>query len=194
MMSILIDVIRGLFGAKPDTDKDDFANLDPSDPADVWRANHDIDRAERAGDVTVAYRKHGIKNEDHWEQVQASFNRRHGETPEYALAAATVSFNAQVERLSQPDQGPVTYRMPSEYLEPVEGFGLDTLAIAKARAEYQGPEALAQMGMDTATLGRVEAGWAARMGGSADPTAAGMLKGLYHTYTVQARAVLSGGK
>ncbi len=192
-MSILIDVIRSIFGLGPAAEKDDFATLNPDDPEAFWRADHDIDQAERAGDITVGYRKHGVKNEAHWEQVRASFFRRHGKTPEYSLAASTANFKAQLEELANPGPQGGGYRMPQEYLEPVEGVGLDRLAIAKARLELQGPAALTPMGMDPVKLGRVEAGWSARMGGTADPTAAGILGGLYHTYLQQARATVSGG-
>ncbi|MEM6989026.1 MAG: hypothetical protein AAF721_00970 [Myxococcota bacterium] len=188
-----MDVIRGILGMGAAAEKDDFANLNPQDPVAYWRADHDIDQAERAGDVTVAYRKYGIRNESHWEQVQASFYRKHGHTPEYSLAASTANFMAQVEELAKPGEGGACYRMPQEYLAPVEGVGLDVLALAKTRAELQGPGALSAMGMDAAKLGRIEAGWGARMGGSADPTAAGMLNGLYHTYLQQARASLTAG-
>ncbi len=190
-MSILIDIIRSMIGLGTSAEKDDFANINPDDPEAFWRAEHDIDQAERAGDITTGYRKYGVKNESHWEQVQASFFRRHGKTPEYSLGASTANFKAQLEELSSDSGGGATYRMPQEYLEPVEGVWLDKLAIAKVRAELQGPQALAQMGMDEAKLGRVEAGWGARMGGSADPMAAGMLNGLYHTYLQQARATVS---
>ena len=191
-MSIFIDIIRGILGMGAAAEKDDFANIDPDDPVAYWRADHDIDQAERAGDITVGYKKYGIKNADHWDQVKASFYRRHGKTPEYSLAASTANFWANLEELQGGrDGGQVSYRMPQEYLEPVEGVWLDKLAIAKTRYELQGDAGLAQMGMDAGKLGRVEAGWNARMGGSADPTAAGMLGGLYHTYIQQARATLS---
>jgi|GEM_PF-1546218 len=192
-MGILIDVIRGIFGLGPAAEKDDFANLSPDDIEGYWRADYDIDQAERAGDITVGYRKYGIKNEAHWEQVKGSFFRRHGETPEFALGASTANFKAQMEELSSPSAEGSGYRMPTEYLEPVEGISLDRLAIAKVRAEMQGPAALTQMGMDAGKLQRVEAGWGARMGGNADPLAANILGGLYHTYQQQVRAVLSRG-
>ncbi len=190
-MSILIDMIRGILGLGAAAPKDEFGGLNPDDPEALWRADHDIDQAERAGDITAGYRLHGIKNEAHWEQVQASFFRRHGHTPEYSLAASTANFKAQLESLRNPEPGGVPYILPQGYFDPVEGVGLDRLAIAKARMEIQGPAAVVQMGLDPATLGRVEAGWSARMGAGADPTAAAMLGGLYHTYLLQARAVVS---
>jgi hypothetical protein len=192
-MSIFIDIIRGMLGMGAAAEKDDFANLDPDDPVGFWRAEAEIDQAERAGDITVGYRKFGIRNEEHWDQVKGSFFRRHGTTPEYSLAASTANFQIQLEELGAGGPGGVAYRMPPEYLEPVEGVWLDKLAIAKTRHELQGDAGLAQMGMDAAKLGRVEAGWNARMGGGADPTAAGMLGGLYHTYIRQARAALTRG-
>jgi len=190
-MSIWMDMIRGILGLKAGAPKDDFAGLDGNDPESYWRASHDIDQAERAGDISKGYAKHGVRNEAHWDQVQASFHRRHGETPEYSLAASTANFKAQLEELAAPDDGRPPYHLEPTYLQPVEGMSLDRLAIAKVRHEIGGDAGLSQAGIDAAGLARIEAGWSARMGGSADPIAAAMLGGLYHTYLAQARAVLS---
>ena len=100
------------------------------------------------------------------------------------------NFKQQMAELATPGEDGSAYRMPTEYLEPVEGISLDRLAIAKVRSEVQGPAALAPMGLDPAKLQRVEATWNARMGGNADPTAAGILGSLYFTYMQQARAAL----
>lgn len=188
-MSIVIDMIRGILGLGPAAPKDEYANLKPGDLEAYWAALNEIDQAERDGDITVGYRKFGIKNAEHWEAVQATFVRHHGESPEFSLAASTASFKQQMASTMSSDG--YGYKMPAEYLEPVEGISLDKLALAKVRMEMQGPAALSALGMDAAKLGRVEAGWNARMGGNADPTAAAILGGLYHTFLTQVRAVLS---
>ncbi len=190
-MGIIIDIIRGMLGLGPAAPKDEYANLAPNDLEAYWQAHNDIDQAERAGDITAGFRKHGLKDEAHWERVQATFVRHHGEKPEFSLAASTANFKQQMADLATPGADGSAYRMPSEYLEPVEGISLDRLAIAKVRSEVQGPAALASMGLDPTKLQRIEATWNARMGGSADPTAAGILNSLYFTYVQQVRAVLA---
>ncbi len=192
-MSIFIDIIRGMLGLGAAPPKDDFANLNPDDLEAYWTASEEIDRAERAGNVHTAYAKYGIKNESHWDEVMGSFVRRHGQTPEFSLAASTASFRMQLADLSQPTEGGVAYRMPSEYLEPVDGVSLDKLVIAKVKTEgmqqAQRDAALASLGLDVDRFTRADQGWSARMGGNSDPTAAAMLSGLYHTYDAQVRAV-----
>jgi hypothetical protein len=187
-MGTIIDIIRSILGLGP---KDEYGGLTPGDLEAYWCASNDIDQAERDGDISVGLRKHGMKSEDHWERVQSTFARLHGDSPEFSLAAATANFKQQMAELATPDADGSAYRMPSEYLEPVEGISLDRLALAKVRTEVQGPAALTPMGLDASKLQRIESAWTARMGGSADPTAASILSSLYSAYVQQIRAALT---
>lgn len=191
-MSLLIDMIRGILGLGAGAPKDDFAGLDPTDLEAYWQVHNELDKVERAGgDMKAVYSRFGLRNESHWEMVQATFVRKYGDTPEFSLAVSTANFKDQLKDLSNPNDDGFGYRMPEEYLTPVEGVTLDKLALAKVRHEMQGDAGLASMGLDAGKFGRIEAGWGARMGGNADPTASGMLNSLYFTYLQQVRAVLN---
>ncbi|MEM6296948.1 MAG: hypothetical protein AAGA54_37130 [Myxococcota bacterium] len=193
-METLIAIVRGLLGLGPGQPKDDWAGLPPHDLVAYWTASETIDAAEREGNVDEAYEQFGIKSESHWEAVQATVVRHHGSSPEFSLAATTASFNRQVAEMAQPRDG-VGYQIPAEYLAPVDGVTLDKLILAKAKTERLPPAqrgaALAKLGLDPQRLAKADQGWSARMGGKADPMAASILSGLYHTYDAQVRATMN---
>lgn len=193
-MEILISIIRGMLGLGPAKPKDHYAGLPPGDLEAYWTAHGAIDEAERAGNKQAAFTQFGIKNDDHWEKVQATFVRHHGATPEFSLAASTASFKQQMRETMDPS-GVSGYRFPAEYMEPVDGITLDKLVLARVKTEAVPPaqraSVLSSMGMSEQSFASANAGWSARMGGNADPMAANILGGLQHTYEAQVRAVLS---
>ena len=191
---MLMDIIRGILGLGPAAPKDDFANISPDDIEGFWRADHDIDQAERAGNIEAGYAKYGVKNADHWDNVRASFHRRHGHTPEYSLAASTANFKAGLEDLKTAgDDGRANYQLPAGYLDPVEGISLDKFAVASVRTEGCSPAdrdaVLSQMGYSPAQYETARGVWSQRISGGGDPIAGAMLSGLWHTYQAQVRAV-----
>lgn len=189
---MLMDIIRGILGLQTGP-KDVFGNLDPNDVEGFWRADNDIDQAERAGNVQAAYARHGVKNEDQWDEVRGSFHRRHGHTPEYSLAASTANFKAQLVELQQRGADEGGYQPPAGFFDPVVGVGLDQYAIASVRTEgCNGPErqaVLSQLGLTPQQFDEAAQAWGQRISGNQDPIAGAMLGGLYHTYQAQVRAV-----
>lgn len=174
----------------------DFAGFDPDDVEAYWLADHEIDQAERVGDEALAavFARYGLRNADHWEAVGGAICSRHQHNPDFAFASTRVQMRVQLAEMAS------QYQLPPGYLEPVEGIGLDGLALINAkvdRARPQGTAAVAtvyqQHGLDEARFAHVDSTWKSRMGGQADAMAASILSGLYQNFVMQAQSHVEGG-
>jgi hypothetical protein len=188
-MGLLGTIIGALFGGSSEP-KDDFAKLDPNDLEAWWRVDHELDQAERESPAALAQvRAHyGVRDEDHWSAVRASFHRRHSKTAEYFMAPGRAQVRVQLQDMSRKH-----YEMPSEYIVPVEGVWIDRLCLVQVRlaaAPMHAPAILAEYGLDPARWSRIEATWQARMGPNADAMAGNILRGFHHLFICNAQAWL----
>ena len=180
-----------LFGGGGESRGSSVAAAIPPDDLDAYfLAHHEIDQAERAGDAQLkaAYRKFGLRDEEHWEEVQSAFADRHRRNPDFVMAPTRLQMRIQIE-----DAKAKGYQMPEGLLEPIEGIAIDRYALINAyldAARAQGPDAagqvLRQHGVDSVAFQRIDAGWKARLSGTSDPTAASILQNYYHTVYSQA--------
>lgn len=187
----MLDWLMSLFKSGPD-----FGNMNPDDYEAYWRADHEIDQAERESPAALkaALGKYGARSKDHWDEIKGAFHQRHSGNPDFMMAASRVNYSVQMENVAD------VYQMPGDYQSPVEGVSLDQLARVQAAVEQAEPggaaavqQACARFGLDPARYQRVLSGWQSRMGGSADAMAATMLSQQYHMYLSQARAAESRG-
>lgn len=163
--------------------KIDFAGLNPDDLEAYFRVDDELDAAEREGGEaarSVVWARYGIKNQDHWENVQYSFLQRHGKSVEYALARTRTQVQTQVESFRQ------HYPFPAELLAPIDGVGLDRYALVEAHVgRAQSPEQrlqiLEQYGLDAARFEQIRSGWMGRIN-TPDPMISNTLGGFQHTY------------
>jgi hypothetical protein len=188
-MGLLGSIIGALFGGSSEP-KDDFARLDPNDLESLWRVDHELDQAERHSEAALAQvrARYGIRNEEHWDAVRASYHRRHGRTADYFMAPGRAQVRAQLQDMAQS-----TYVMPEEYISPVEGVWIDRLCLVQVRlaaAPGHAPAILAEYGLDPARWSRIEATWQARMGPNADMMAGNILRGFHHLFVANAQAWL----
>lgn len=188
-MSILTAIVNALFGGSTPTGPD-YGPFDPNDFARFHQASDEVSSADDdQGKLREIYAKYGVRNEDGWGRVCQAFYAANKHNPDFHVVAINNRVQEQLDNMGE------HYAFPMEYLAPVEGVGMDRLAAIVARREAaSGPAEVAQMlgsyGLDDAKFRRIEAGWNARMGGSADAMAAGIISGFWHTYLAVARSAM----
>ena len=177
-----LDSILGLFGGG----KIDYGKIDPDDVEAYWRADHDIDKGERAGEAELvqALAKWGMRSKAHWEEVGSALLDRHKDKPEFAMACTRVSYELQMSSIAH------TYQMPPEYANPPHGITLDRYAAIRARIDLGHPlgTVLAEHHLDLHRWNDVERTWSWRMGPQADAMAANILGSTYYGMHQQALA------
>jgi hypothetical protein len=176
-----IDALLGIFSGKVD-----FGKIDPDDIEAYWRADHDIDQAEREGEAELAQAlaRWGLADLAHWEKVESALLDRHKDNPAFAMAASRVGFEVQMQSVAH------TYRIPPEYVAPPHGITLDQYAAIKARIQLGHPlgTVLAESRLDLPRWNEVDAMWSWRMGPQADAMAANILGSTYYGMHQQALA------
>jgi hypothetical protein len=188
-MSILSAIVNALFGGGGSSGPS-YGPFDPSDFARFHEASDAISNAEDdPAALRQVYAKYGIKNEDTWGSISQAFYEANKHNPDFHVVAINHRIREQLDNMGE------HYAFPMEYLEPVDGVGMDRLAAIVARREAAGGPAaatqvLAQYGLDEARFQRINATWNARMGGSADAMAAGIIGGFWHTYLAVARSAM----
>lgn len=179
-----LDIIKGILGG--DSGPVSFGNVDPDDIESYWLVDHELDQAERQGEeaLSAALAKWGLKSMSHWEDVQGALYQKHGQNPDFTMAASRVQHRVQMASLSE------HYEMPAEYKAPVHGVDLERYAVINARLGHgQDPAAvLGEYQLDQARWQEAQSTWAARMGPSADAFAANILRQSYHAMSLQAQA------
>ncbi|MCA9674053.1 MAG: hypothetical protein H6708_34040 [Kofleriaceae bacterium] len=183
----LLDVILGIFGGGGGGGgKVNFGNVNPDDIESYWVVDHEIDQAERAGEaeLAAAFARWGLKNMDHWEQVKGALYQRHGQNPDFSMAAGRVQHRIQMASVAE------SYQMPPEYSSPVHGVDLNRYAAIKARLQLgQAPaQVLPEYQLDPARWHEVDQTWGWRMGPQGDAFAGQILAGSYHAMYQQALA------
>jgi hypothetical protein len=180
----LLDIILGIFGGKQKPV--DFGKVNPDDIEAYWRVDHDVDQAERkgAGELAAALAKWGLRDMAHWEQVKAALVERHGDNPEFSMAASRVGYELQAQNMAG------SYQMPPQYSTPPHGVTLDRYAAIKARLDLGQALAaiLPEYQLDPARWQEVDATWSGRMGPHADAFAGQILRSTYHGMYQQAAA------
>jgi hypothetical protein len=175
-----LDSILQMFG------KLDYGKLGPDDLENYWRADHDIDQGERAGEaqLAAAFAKWGMRDAAHWEKVEEAILAKHNQNPELAMACSRVGFERAMASISN------TYQMPPEYATPPHGITLDRYAAIRARLDLGHPlgTVLAESHLDLQRWNEVERTWAWRMGPQADAMAANILGSSYMGMHQQALA------
>lgn len=181
----MLDWLMSLFGGG-----NKFGNIDPDDYETFWRANHEIDQAERQGpqEHQATLNKYGVKSQSQWDDVLGAFTQRHQANPDFAMAASRVM--SQIHMSAMPAQ----YQVSAADNAPVEGVDLNRLALIEATVEYAQPsgqgavaQALQGFGLDPAAYERIRAGWHSRMSGSANAITAATLSSQYQAFLAQAR-------
>ena len=189
-MSIIIDIVKGLFGLSEPSGPD-YGPFNPSDFARYHQASYEITEAdEDAAKLQQIYAKYGIKNENAWGRINQAFYEDNKANPDFHVCGITPRIQEQLDEMASS-----SYAFPSEYLEPVEGVTMEKLAAIVARREAahsptEQQTVLAHYGLDEASFGRIDQAWRARMGGSADAMAANILGGFWHTYITVARSAV----
>ena len=183
----LLDLILGMFAGKKSVN---FGNVDPDNIESFWIVDHELDQAERESPqaLATALAKWGLKSMDHWEEVQGALHQRHGQNPDFNMAAARVQQRVQTANMSQ------QYQMPAEYSSPVHGIDLIGYATVKARLELgQSPQqVLNEHRLDPNRWQEVDQTWSWRMGPQGDAFAGNILRGNFHTAYLQAQAAYRG--
>ncbi len=181
----MLDWLMSLFGGG-----NKFGNIDPDDYETFWRANHEIDQAERQNPDAhkAALNKYGVKSQAQWDDVLGAFTERHQANPDFAMAASRVMSQIHMAEL------PAQYQVNPAANAPVEGVDLNRLALIEAtveNAQPRGPQAVAQalqgFGLDEAAYQRIRTGWHSRMSGNADAISAATLSSQYQAFLAQAR-------
>jgi len=182
-----LDIILGLFGGKKSVN---FGNVNPDDIESYWLVDHELDQAERESPQAhqACLAKWGLKSMDHWDQVKGELYQRHGQNPDFNMAAARVQQRVQNANMAQ------SYQMPAEYSAPVHGVDLIGYATVKARLELgQNPgQVLAEHRLDPGRWNEVDQAWSWRMGPQGDAFAGNILRGNYHVAYLQAQAAYRG--
>lgn len=183
----LIATVLSWLGGKPSVD---FGKVNPDSVDDYWRLDHDMDQAERKGpaQVSAALAKWGLRDVKHVERVKSEIFARLGNTPDFAMGAARVSYAVQMENMAS------AYQMPTAYTTPPHGMTLERYATLKARLQLGKPLSalLAEYQLDAGMWDAVQATWSERMGGQADAMAANMLSSMYSVLHQQALAAYGG--
>ncbi len=170
----LLDIVLSLFKG---TSKLDFGRLDPDDLEVYWRADHQIDQAERRGaaELAAALASWGLRDLDHWEKAKSGLLGRHGNNPEFKMAGLRVNFDIQLAHMSS------SYEMPTQYIAPPHGVTLDRYASIKARLDLGQPvgSVLGAYQLDDHRWREVDGTWAGRMGPQSDAMAGNILRSIY---------------
>jgi hypothetical protein len=180
-----MEFVFALFSLLGFTRRVDFGKVDPNDVEAYWRLERDIDQAERKGraELAAALSAWGLRDMKHYEAVKEALNERHGNNPDFSMAAARVNFEAQMNSGG--------YQLPASYSVPPHGITLDRYAAIKARIEL-GQELgsiLASYQLNPSSWGVVEATWAERMGPGADAMASAIFRSQFGAMHRQALAV-----
>jgi hypothetical protein len=181
-MGILAAIINALLN-RDTGPKIDFAGLNPDDLETYFRVDHELDAAEREGGESArnaVWARYGIKNEDHWNDVQYSFRNRHGGTSEFALMRTRAQVQDQIVSFRE------HYPFPDELMAPIDGVTLDRYSlieahVGRAQSPEQRQQILSQYGLDPGRFEQIRSAWWNRIN-APDPMISATLGGFEHTY------------